>query len=120
MFGIGKKIEIQKMDINDVYDIYIKDPDHHMIICVDEVKNYDDRHIDGAECFPLRLFKTFQEYYPEKDVTYYVYSLNAALSEKAAKELVKQGYLVYDLGSFVQYKGPEDGLKVKKKRRRKK
>lgn len=120
MFGFGKKIEIEKMDINQAFEKYEKNSDSIIIVCIDELRYYDDRHIDGAECLPYRLLKDFKDYYPEKDITYYIYSINAAISEKGTKELVKLGYHAVDLGSFVGYRGPEDGLKVKKKHRRRK
>ena len=44
MFGFGKKIEIKKLDINEGYRRYVKNPDKYVIICADEVK--DSSHIE--------------------------------------------------------------------------
>ena len=71
MFGFNKKIEIKKLEINEAYRNYKKNTDKIMIICVDEVVNFDNLHIEGAECLPFRLLKRFDEYYPEKNIIYY-------------------------------------------------
>ena len=42
MFGFGKKIEIKKLDINEGYRRYVKNPDKYVIICADEVKDFDN------------------------------------------------------------------------------
>lgn len=120
MFGFGKKIEIKQMDINEGYRNYVKDPDHIQIICVDELVSYDQVHIADSQCLPFRLLKDMEEYYPEKDITYYVYSSNKALSLKAAKVLTKKDYHVFDLGSFFNYREAMDGMSVSKKYRKKK
>ena len=118
MFGFGKKVEIKKLDINEAYRNYEKNSDKIIIICADEQRNYDDLHIAGAECLPLRLMDDMEEYYPEKDIIYYVYAINPAISERAYKKLYKQGYHVFDLGSFIDYHELEEGLNAKKKRRK--
>lgn len=120
MFGFGKKIEIKKLDINEGYRRYAKNPDKIVILCADEVKDFDGVHIAGSECLPLRIMDHMEQYYPEKDLTYYVYSINPAISERAYKKLYKQGYHVYDLGGYVSYCGEEEGLYIKKKRKGKK
>lgn len=120
MFGFGKKIEIKKIEINEAYNNYEKHSDEIVIICADEQKNYDDLHIADAECLPLRLMDNMEEYYPEKDLTYYVYAINPAISERAYKKLYKQGYKVYDIGSIVDFRGAEGGLNAKRKRRKRK
>ncbi len=120
MFGFGKKIEIKQLDINEAYENYLKNPDKIMIICADELRGFDDAHIVGAECFPLRLMDEFEDYYPEKDITYYVYAFHKIISEKAYKKIYKQGYDVYDLGSLVDFRGEEEGIKIKKKHRKRK
>ncbi|WP_028043192.1 hypothetical protein [Candidatus Stoquefichus massiliensis] len=120
MFGFGKKIEIKKLDINEGYRRYVKNPDKIVIICADEVKDYDNLHIADAECLPLRLMDKFEEYYPEQDLIYYVYAINPAISERAYKKIAKKGYHVYDLGGYVNYHEIEEGLNAKKRNRRRK
>lgn len=120
MFGFRKKIEIKKLEINEAYQYYEKHAKDIVILCADEQKNYDDLHIADAECLPLRLMDDMEEYYPEKDLTYYVYAINPAISERAYKKLNKQGYQVYDIGSIVDFRGAEEGLNVRRKRRKRK
>lgn len=120
MFGLGKKKEIKKIDINQAYELYQNNPDDNLIICIDEIKDYDDRHVEGAECLPCRLLKDFKNYYPEKDLKYYLYALNPALAERGAKIVAKLGYDVYDAGSLVDFHGIEEGLQVTRKHRRRK
>ena len=118
MFGFKKKIEIKKIDINEGYRNYLKKPDKIVIICVDEQKEYDAVRIPDSECLPLRLINKMEDYYPEKDLTYYVYAINFANSEAAYKKLYKKGYDVYDLGSFLDYHEEEDGYNARRKRRK--
>lgn len=120
MFGFGKKIEIKKIEINEGYRRYVKNPDKIVIICVDEQKNFDELHIADAECLPLRLIDDFEEYYPDQDLNYYVYAINPAISERAYKKIYKKGYHVYDLGSFIDYHELEEGLHASKRNRRRK
>lgn len=120
MFGFGKKIEIKKIEINEAYERYEKNPDGVVIICADEQRDFDDAHILGAECLPLRLMDNMEDYYPEKDLKYYVYAINKAISERAYKKIVKQDYEVYDLESLIDYRGPEEGIKVPKSRKKRK
>ena len=120
MFGFGKKIEIKKLDINEGYRRYEKNPDKIVIICADEQKDFDNLHIADAECLPLRVMDHFEEYYPEKELTYFVYAINPAISERAYKKIYKKGYNVYDLGSFIDYHGYEDGLNAPKRKRKRK
>ena len=44
------------MDINQAFENYERKSDEIVIVCIDELRYYDDRHIDGAECLPYRLF----------------------------------------------------------------
>ncbi len=118
MFGFDKKVEIKKKDINEVYNIFEKDPSHHVILCADEQKEFDALRIAGAECLPLRLMNKIEEFYPDKDMTYYVYAINFAISEKACKTMTKKGYNVYDLGSFLDYDGFEEGMNARRKKRK--
>lgn len=118
MFGFGKKVEIKKKNINEVYDICEKDPSHHIIICADEQKEFDALRIAGAECLPLRLMNKIEEFYPDKEITYYVYAINFAVSEKACKIMAKKGYNAYDLGSFLEYDGFEEGMNARRKKRK--
>lgn len=119
MFGLGKKVTLKEIEINEGYNKYLKDKDGIQIICVDEVKDYDKEHIADAECFPFRLLSTFEDYYPDRDVKYYIYALNASLSEKACKKLMKQGYDVYHLGAYMNYLGELEGMDIPRKRRKK-
>lgn len=119
MFGFGKKVEIKNIEINEGYHQYLKNPDKITILCVDEVRDYDNTHILGSECLPLRIIdKYMEEYYPDKDLTYYVYAINPAISERAYKKLDKLGYHVYNMGSYSKFHEDEEGLYVKKKARR--
>lgn len=121
MFGLGKKIEIKKIDINEAYKLYLSNPEKYVFICADEQKEFDDAHIAGAECLPLRLMDNVEEYYPDKTLTYFVYAaVNKAISERAYKKIVKKGYDVYDAEIFVIYRGPEDGRKVSKRDKKRK
>ena len=120
MFGFGKKEEMKMLDINEGFRRYEKDPDHIKILCVDEVVDYDKTHIYDSECLPLRIIdKYMSEYYPDKNITYYVYAINKAISEKAYYKLLKMGYKVYNLGSYLVYHEAEEGINVKKKYKRK-
>lgn len=116
MFGFGKKIEIRKINIDEGHNRYKKDPDHIVIICADEVKDYDMSHLSGAECLPLRLMDQMEEYYPDKELKYYVYAINKAISERAYKKLYKLGYDVYDLGSSLEFRGLTEGRSVTRQR----
>ena len=78
MFGFGKKVEIKKIDINEGFRQYEKNPDKITIICLDELKDYDELHIADAECFPFRLLDRFEESYPNKNMKYYLYAINKA------------------------------------------
>lgn len=120
MFGFGKKQEIKKLDINEAFRRYEKNPEKMVIICADEQKDFDDLHIAGAECLPLRLMDDMEEYYPNKDLVYGVYAINKAISERAYKKLAKQGYNVYDLETFLAYRELEEGINATKRNRRRK
>lgn len=89
MFGFGKKIEIKKLDINEGYRRYEKNPEKIVIICADEVKDFDELHIADAECLPLRLMDKFEDYYPEKELTYYVYAIIRQLVKELIKKYIK-------------------------------
>ena len=117
MFGLFKKIE--KLDVNEAYQIYLNDPEGIMIINVDELKSYDERHIMGSENLPYRLVKDFKEYYPDKSIKYYFYSIMLGKANNAAKAVAKLGYETYELSDYTFFKGDEEGLSVKKKRRKK-
>jgi rhodanese-related sulfurtransferase len=117
MFGFKKKVEI--IDINEAYEEYLKNEENIIIINVDELVHYDERHIDGAENLPYRLINDVEEYYSDKTKKYYIYSLNKGKSGNAAKVMAKKGYNVYELSDYTYFKGYEDGLSVKKKKRNK-
>ena len=119
MFGFGKKVEIKKLEINEAYRQYEKNPEGIMILCADEQKDFDALHMPGAECLPLRLMDDIEDYYPDKDDKYYVYAINPSISERAYKKLYKHGYDVYDLGSFIDYREAEEGLNARRKKRKK-
>ena len=120
MFGFGKKIEIKKIEINEGFRRYEKNPEKIVVICADEQIDFDNLHMVGAECLPLRLMDQFEDYYPEKDLIYYVYAINPAISERAYKKIYKKGYQVYDLGSFIDYHELDEGLHASKRKRRRK
>lgn len=119
MFSLFKKAEAPKLDINQGYRNFENEPNKYVVLCVDEQKTYDEVHMRGAENLPLRVIEEeMPEFYPEKDVTYYVYAINPANSKKAGKKLVKLGYDVYDLGSFIDFNGREEGNHARRKRKR--
>ncbi len=119
MFSFFKKEEIKKININDGYRNFENNPGKYIVLCVDEQKTYDEVHMRGAENLPLRVIEEeMEEFYPEKDITYYVYAINPAISNSAAKKLQKLGYEVYDLGSFIDFNGREEGNHARRKRRR--
>lgn len=117
MFGLFKKIE--KIEVNEAYQNYLNDPKGIMIINVDELTSYDERHILGSENLPYRLVKDFEEYYPNKDIKYYFYSIMLGKANNAAKAVAKLGYDTYELSDYTFFKGDEEGLSVKKKKRKK-
>lgn len=117
MFSFFKKIE--KIDINEAYQHYLDHPNDIVIINVDELRYYDDRHIAGSENLPYRLVKDFNEYYPNKDIKYYFYSIMLGKANNAARAVAKLGYQAYELSDYTFFKGDEEGLVVKKKRRKK-
>lgn len=116
MFGFGKKVEIKRLNIDEAHENFKNNPHQIVLLCVDEVKDYDSSHLSGAECLPLRLMDKMEEYYPDKELTYYVYAINKALSEKAYKKLIKQGYDVYDLGTSLEFRGLTEGRDVTRQR----
>ncbi|UTY38414.1 hypothetical protein NMU03_12205 [Allocoprobacillus halotolerans] len=77
-------------------------------------------HVADAQCFPFRLLDKFEEAYPNKDMKYYLYSFNKAISEKGCKKLMKLNYNVYDLGSFLNYHERVEGRQATRKNRRRK
>ena len=82
-------------------------------VIVREIKEELDIDIEVKSYLSEKVFN-----YPEKDIIYYVYAINPAISERAYKKLYKQGYHVFDLGSFIDYHELEEGLNAKKKRRK--
>ena len=120
MFSFKKKEIIKSLDINEGYRRYLKHPEQITIICLDEIKDYDDLHIADAQCFPFRLLDKFKETYPDQNMKYYFYAVNKVFSEKACRKLMKQGYDVYDLGSFMNYREKTEGLLSSRKNRRRK
>lgn len=119
MFGFMKKVTVPTLDINEAYQQYLNHPDDIIIINVDELVNYDERHIADSENLPFRLVKDFEEYYPDKSKKYYIYSLGNGKAYNSAKTIIKLGYEAYELSSYIYFKGDEEGLSVKKKRRKK-
>ena len=119
MFSLFKKKEVKKLNINDGYRNFDREPDKYIVLCVDEQKTYDEVHMKGAENLPLRVInEEMEEFYPNKDLTYYVYAINPAISSQAAKKIDALGYDVYDLGSFIDFNGREEGQHARRKRRR--
>ena len=117
MFG-RKKNEYVKLDINKAYSDYAHNKDNIIIICLDEDEEFDKRHMSGAECFPARIIDRFKDYYPDKDMDYYLYSNNKYVSERNTKILLKKGYKAYDLGSFIDFHGSESGTNISRKEKR--
>ncbi len=111
------RVKVEQKEINEAYKEFEKDTDI-IFLCVDEDIRFDTRHIEGAQCYPLRLIERNPDL--PKNAIYYVYSINKGRSYEGCKQLLKKGYKAYDCGSFVDYKGPEEGLEVKKKKRRRK
>lgn len=119
MFSFFKKVDAPKLDINQGYRNFENNPGKHIILCVDEQKTYDEVHIRGSENLPLRVIEEeMEEFYPEKDITYYVYAINPAISKHAGRKLLALGYDVYDLGSILDFNGREEGNNARRKRKR--
>ncbi len=119
MFSFFKKETIKKLNINEGYRNFENNQGKYIILCVDEQKTYDEVHIRGAENLPLRVIdEEMEEFYPDKNMTYYVYAINPAISDNAAKKIQKLGYDVYSLGSFIDYNGREEGNHARRKRKR--
>ena len=119
MFSFLKKEKAKKLNINEGYRNFENNPGKYVVLCADEQKTFDEVHMRGAECLPLRVIEEeMEEFYPEKDVTYYVYAINPAVSEKAAKKIMAMGYDVYDLGCFIEFTGREEGNHARRKRKR--
>jgi Rhodanese-related sulfurtransferase len=118
MFGFNKN-NVITIDINDAYKEYLKEENKIIILNVDELVDYDERHIEGAENLPVRLAKSIEDYFPEKDKKYYVYSLKKGAAYHVVKIILKKGYDAYLLSDYTFFKGDEEGLSVKKKRRKK-
>lgn len=121
MFGFKKSDEVKVKDINEGFRDYEKNPEKIVIVCVDELRVYNELHIADASCLPLRLIDQFEEYYPEKDLIYYLYAYNGYNSRKACQKLMKKNYNVYNLGDFAKYheycEGEHATRKDKRRRR---
>lgn len=119
MFGFNKN-KVEVIDINEAYNEFLKDEENIILLNVDELVAFDERHPYLAENLPYRLIKSIEEYYPDKNKKYYVYSLHSGTEINATNIMAKKGYNVYRLSDYTYFKGYEDGLSVKKKKFKKK
>ena len=87
-----------------------------ILLCVDDDLKFDVRHPVDAQCYPARLIDQHAKRDLDPTATYYVYALAAGTAHEGARKLVKAGFKVFDLGSLVDFKGPEEGNSVKQKR----
>lgn len=111
----GKKIEVEEKEINHAYEEFQNNLDI-ILLCADEQRNFDQRHPVDAQCFPLRIIDAQAKDQLDPDAIYYVYALRKGTAYDAVKKLLKQGFNAYCIGSFLEFKGPEEGLNVKTKR----
>lgn len=119
MFGFSNTNKRkEKVDINEAYEDYIKHPDTVAFLNVDEVKHYDERHVIGALNLPDRLMKDIEEYYPDKSIKYYVYSVANGHDYHSVGIMLKKGYNAYQTTTYGDFRGEEEGRSVKKKRRK--
>jgi len=112
-----RRTNVEKKEINHAYEEFEEDYDI-IFLCADEQRQFDDNHPVDAQCFPLRSIDKYAKTQLDPDATYYVYALNEGTAYEATKKLLRHGFKAYDVGSNVNFKGPEEGLEVKKKRRR--
>ena len=111
------KTTINELDINEAYITSTKD-DSFVIVCVDEYKLYEPVHVAGSENLPVRLCDQFETYFPDKELTYGLYSSNYEKAKQAYKKVIKLGYKnVYALSSFIGYTEDEEGYNAKKNRK---
>lgn len=112
----GQKITVETLEINHAYDHYLKHDDEIILLCADENSKFDINHIEGAQCFPLRIIDKQAKEMLDPDYTYYIYAIREGTAFEATKKLLKLGFKAYSLGPQVDFKGPEEGLGMKKKR----
>jgi len=112
----GKKTVVESKEINHAYERFRNDT-RIILLCADELRDFDERHIVEAQCFPLRVVSYRASVELDKKCIYYVYALKEGTAYEATKRLVKQGFRAYNLGSLVNFKGPEEGLHVKNRKK---
>lgn len=108
---------IETLEFNHAYENFINNM-NIILLCVDDDLKFDARHPVDAQCYPLRLIDQHAKKDLDPTATYYVYALRTGTSYEGARKLSKVGFKVYDLGSLIDFKGPEEGEAVKQKRHR--
>lgn len=112
-----KKTNVQQLEFNHAYE-YFLDHEEVILLCVDEMRQFDENHPVGAQCFPLRVIDSRAKVELDKDYVYYIYSINKFNAEDGTKKLLRQGFDAYCLGSNVDFKGPEEGVNIKNRKGR--
>ena len=112
-----KKTNIEEKEINHAYE-YFLDHEEVILLCADERRQFDENHPVGAQCFPLRVIDKQAEIELDKDYVYYIYAIKKFTAEDATKKLLRKGFEAYCLGSNVNFKGPEEGVNIKNRKRR--
>lgn len=113
----GRKIEVEEKEINHAYEEFENNTDI-ILLCADEQRDFDERHPVEAQCLPLRVINKGAKNELDPDAIYYVYSLRKGVAYEAVKKLLKDGFNAYSLGSLAYFKGPEEGIGFKSKRRK--
>lgn len=115
MFGLGLKVESK--DFNTAYEEFLND-NNIILLCADEYKDFEQNHPVDAQDFPLRVINRDAKNELDKDAIYYVYAIIEGTAYEATKRLLKMGFKAYNLGSQQYFTGPEEGLNIKNRRRR--
>ena len=110
-----RKEAVQTLEINHAYEEFQNNM-NIILLCVDDDLKVDVRHPVDAQCYPARLIDQHAKKDLDPTAIYYVYALAAGTAHEGARKLVKAGFKVCDLGSLVDFKGPEEGNSVKQKR----
>ena len=116
MFGLTKKVESK--DINEAYQEFLDNPDI-ILLNADEYRDFETLHIVDSQNLPLRVINSDAKSLLDQDAIYYVYAILEGTAFEACRRLARLGFTAYNLGSQQYFKGPEEGLKKKNRKRRK-
>ena len=110
-----RKEAVKTIEFNHAYEEFQNNM-NIILLCVDDDLKFDVRHPVDAQCYPARLIDQHAKRDLDPTATYYVYALAAGTAHEGARKLLKAGFKVFDLGSLVDFRGPEEGNSVKQKR----